>query len=387
MKIGIFGGTFNPIHMGHINMIKDIKSNLKLDVVYFVPTYQTPDKEFQIEKITPKDRYKMTSLALKEINEPWLKISNFEFKQKGTSYTYKTIKHFKEQYPDDKLYWIMGEDRYFGFKSWKNYEYIKENSKIVVFRRSDKVNKQIKEDKSVRYIYNKYYDISSTNILNNIEWDKIPTSTKKYIAKKKLYVKTLVFNVLKEQKYQHSIAVSSHAKRLSNRYRFNRVNDAIFAGLVHDLFKLKSIDWQREYYDKNNKDLDNPFIPDKVLHGFVCAIWLEQEYGIKRKDIISSVKYHTTANKNMNKLDKIIFVADAIATDRKGHKIGTLRKLAYLNLDETFKKILKQTYKIQNNKHGGAHPFTIDGIEQYTNVNVDKTWHNFSLKKVNKKKD
>ncbi len=82
MKIGIFGGTFDPIHNGHIELIKNVKQNLDLDLVYFVPSYKTPDKLFKVELISPKHRYEMVKRTVNSLKLPWLKISDYEYKQK-----------------------------------------------------------------------------------------------------------------------------------------------------------------------------------------------------------------------------------------------------------------------------------------------------------------
>jgi len=337
MKIGIFGGTFNPIHNGHINIATHVKETLKLDVIYFVPSYQTPDKQFSIEKISGLQRYNMIKNTIKSLKKDWIKVSDFEIKNKGISFTYKTIEHFKNTFPSSQLYLIIGEDRYWGLTNWKKYDEIMSNANIVVFRRSKKINKNIGEE--VIYISDTFVPISSTEILTKLTWENIPEAAQKYIANNKLYLKSIVFNNLKRDRYQHSAAVASHAKRLSVYNKYKDKDKAYLAGLLHDLFKNKTDEELNDLYNKYEKNKEE--IPAPALHGFVCALWLENVYKIKDTKFLNAIKNHTLSNPKPSKLEKIIFVADKISTDRKGDKVGKLRKLAYSNLDETYNKILR----------------------------------------------
>ncbi|BDU67598.1 MAG: nicotinate-nucleotide adenylyltransferase [Candidatus Tyloplasma litorale] len=381
MKIGIFGGTFNPIHKGHINVAKEVKVKSGLDVLYFVPSYKTPDKKFEIEVIEPKHRFNMVKKTLKAKNLKWLKVSNFEYSQKKVSYTYKTIEYFKNKFPNDEIFWIMGEDRYFGFDRWENYEYIVQNAKIIVYRRNQAINPEIKKDKNVIYLTDNFFNFSSTEILNNLRWDWIPLEAKKYISKNKLYLKTIVFNVLKGKRYQHSVAVASHSKRLSNYYKYLDYKKAWYAGLVHDLFKLHSNEFLKNYLKKHDEEIYNKKIPEPALHGYVCALWIRDEYLWKDKELFNAIAGHTLSTSNPGKLDKIIYLADKISTDRKGDKIGKLRKLAYKNLDETFNKVLKQSIKKLNKRKIPIHEFTIDAYRNSIDPRFMKNKYENNLKR------
>ncbi len=385
MKIGIFGGTFNPIHNGHINMAKDIKEELNLDVLYFVPSYVTPDKQFSIEHIEPKDRMKMAKKSVKAQGDHALKVSDFEFKQKGVSYTYITINHFRDKFPNAELYWIMGEDRYLGFNRWEGVEEIREAAKVVIFRRKPEISEVISKDKSVIYLKKKYYDISSTNILNKLEWEHIPLEAKKYISKKKLYLKTIVFKVLKEKRYEHSIAVASHCKRLANEYKYKDIKKAELTGMLHDLFKLHSDEELIAYYNKYHSNKFNNEIPLPGLHGIVVADWLKNEYLWEDKEVYNALARHTFAHAEPSKLDKILYVADKISTDRKGDEVGKLRKLAYNNLNETYKKILKNS--VRSLEKRGLKPYkdTWDAYKKFVNPKRGELIYENNLKENRRK--
>ncbi len=131
-KIGIFGGTLNPIHLGHINAITTVKEKLELDHVFVVPVYQNPHKKFSPQP-TPQQRMQMVNLALEE--EDNVSSSNYEVEEKEMSYTYKTIEHFTKEYPEAKLSLIIGVDSFLHFSSWKNYEQILDTCDLVVISR------------------------------------------------------------------------------------------------------------------------------------------------------------------------------------------------------------------------------------------------------------
>ncbi len=387
MKIGIFGGTFNPIHKGHLEMIKSVKENLELNAIYFVPSYRTPDKQFEIEQIDPKHRLEIVKKAIKAINKSWLKVSDFEHKQKSISYTYKTIEYFREKFPKDELYWIMGEDRYKGFDKWQHVDMIKEECNIVIYRRNEEVNKDLLRDKEIIFLKDKFFNFSSTQVLNEIKWEMIPDSVKSYISKNRLYLKTLVFNVLREKRYQHSIAVASHAKRLSNEYGYKNWKDAWHAGLIHDLFKLYDDEYLISYIKKwdTNKQFDADNIPGPALHGFAAALWMREEYKWDNKEVFDAIASHTLTKSNTTKLDKILYVADKVSTDRKGDKIGKLRLLAYSNLDETYKKILKASIKKLEREELPVHPYTIEAYRENIDPRFKQNKYEFNLKKNTRK--
>lgn len=113
MKLGIFGGSFDPIHLGHISAAKRAKEALCLDRVIFIPSGQSPHKTLNA---SPVDRYEMVRLAV--MNIPGFSVSDFETKKKTKCYSYETVTEFKKLYPYDEIYFIIGDDEYASFFSW-----------------------------------------------------------------------------------------------------------------------------------------------------------------------------------------------------------------------------------------------------------------------------
>ncbi len=362
MKIGIFGGTFNPIHKGHIEILEDIKKKIGLDLIYIIPTYQTPDKSFDVEKISALNRYNIVKNALKDYNYKWIKLSNVELKRKGISYTIDTVMHFKNSHPNDELFLIMGDDRYDNFEKWKNYDEIEKYTKLIVYKRIGLNEKKLLNSNKVIYLNDKTYDYSSSEILSNLDLEKIPKNALKYISKNNLYLKRMVFDKLYEKRYDHSLSVASHAKRLAKKNHLNQTHEAYIAGLVHDIFKYEDYSWMVNYISKNSDYI----IPEKpALHGYAAAIWLNKEYGLKDKKIINAIKKHTIPDDKMSKLDKIIYVADKISNDRKGKEIAHLRKMAYYDLELTFQKLLKKQVKKLEEKNIKVDETTLKAYKKY----------------------
>ncbi len=117
MKIGIFGGTFNPVHNGHINLVKNFKRELTLDKVLIIPTATPPHKQAE-QLASGEDRLQMCSLAFKGLAE----VSDTEISRGGKSYTVNTLETLKEIYKDDTFYFLVGSDMLLSFKRWYRWE-------------------------------------------------------------------------------------------------------------------------------------------------------------------------------------------------------------------------------------------------------------------------
>jgi nicotinate-nucleotide adenylyltransferase len=188
MKIGIMGGTFDPIHNGHLRIIEKAQEQLILDEVIIVPTSQPPHKNFDSIQASPQDRYHMTSLAVKSL--PYARVSNFEMKDSGAAYTIDTLQHFSEQKKAD-YFLIIGGDSWLHFDSWKNAVKIQELSTLVVAAR-DTLKAKVINERSMIELKMEKCNISSSTIRKNIAQGndvshQIPVSVMKYIQERSLY--------------------------------------------------------------------------------------------------------------------------------------------------------------------------------------------------------
>ena len=117
MKTGLFGGTFNPVHNGHVNLVKNFKDELKLDRVFVIPTAVPPHKEAE-GLVSSEDRLEMCRLAFENIAE----VSDVEIARGGRSYTVETLEELKRIYKDDEFYFLVGSDMLLSFKRWYRWE-------------------------------------------------------------------------------------------------------------------------------------------------------------------------------------------------------------------------------------------------------------------------
>ena len=135
-RIGIYGGTFNPPHIGHIQAAQQALASLKLDRILLIPDRIAPHKEIPSGSPTPQQRMDMLHLAVK--NRPGLEVSDIELKREGVSYTYLTVEELKAQYPEAELVLLMGTDMFLSFLTWRNPEEIMKNVTLGVFCRGEK---------------------------------------------------------------------------------------------------------------------------------------------------------------------------------------------------------------------------------------------------------
>ncbi len=196
MKTGILGGTFNPIHNGHLYMAFEAKETLDLDRIIFVPNYIPPHKEAMDRD--PEDVLNMILLAIEEYED--FHLSTYELEKKGLSYTYETLEHFTKIYPNDEIYFIIGEDSYVNFSSWRNPEIILNLADLVVFQReltgkdrtSDAAEFFEKHEKHPIILDSLTLEVSSSDIRDRVKSGKeigylVPNRVRDYIDEHGLY--------------------------------------------------------------------------------------------------------------------------------------------------------------------------------------------------------
>ncbi|WP_099320709.1 nicotinate (nicotinamide) nucleotide adenylyltransferase [Anaerococcus sp. Marseille-P3625] len=196
MKIGLFGGTFDPIHLGHLIVMENVLNFMNLDKIIILPSSNPPHK-LNKDKTDVKLRVDMVKKAIENNNR--IILSTFEADNNEVIYSYQTINYFKEKYPSDEFYYIMGEDSFMNIESWKNYkDLLKEN--LIVFARSSidsqsSLVKKVKETnkENIYLINNLNINISSTLIRNLVRDKKsirylVTDDVYDFIMENKLYV-------------------------------------------------------------------------------------------------------------------------------------------------------------------------------------------------------
>jgi nicotinate-nucleotide adenylyltransferase len=139
-RIGIYGGAFNPPHLGHIHAAQYALSALELDALLVIPSHISPGKETQEPVTTPKQRLEMANLAFGKL--PGVKVLDLELDRGGVSYTVDTLEQLRKQYPREELILLMGTDMFLSFSTWREPERILQNASIGVFCRGQREEKQ-----------------------------------------------------------------------------------------------------------------------------------------------------------------------------------------------------------------------------------------------------
>lgn len=188
-KVGIFGGTFDPIHHGHLITAQSVKEIRELDKIIFIPAYISPHKQ-EIKSSSAIHRLEMIKLAIDEI--PFFDYSDFEIRQKDISYTVDTLREFKKNY--DQIDLIIGYDNIFSFHTWKEPDEIFKLADVVVLKRksSQPVNYIDKYVESAFFVQTRGIEISATDIRNRVHDGLpihylVPKPVEDYIIKNKLY--------------------------------------------------------------------------------------------------------------------------------------------------------------------------------------------------------
>ncbi len=195
MSLLFFGGSFDPPHVGHLILPRDVMEHFGFEKVVFIPAYISPFKVKIGHRASAEDRLKMLQLAIEGI--PYYEIETYEIAQKGVSYTYLTVKYLREKYNLKKVFWLMGDDTFKGFNRWYRFEELKKMLTPVVMVRS-------LEPKEVKKLAQKFQiekllifearrlEISSTEIRERLKTNKdirflVPDAVYNYIRNKKLY--------------------------------------------------------------------------------------------------------------------------------------------------------------------------------------------------------
>ncbi len=189
MKIGLMGGTFDPVHNGHLITAQAVREIRHLEKIIFIPAYISPHKTDK-SSAGSIHRLKMLQLAIEGI--PYFEFSDIELKAKSISYTVQTLEEFKKKY--DKLEFIIGYDNIINFNTWKMPDRILELAELVVLRRrtnDEKIEKD-KYYKAATFVKTPVIEISSSEVRNNIKCGKpvdflIPPKVKEYITTFNLY--------------------------------------------------------------------------------------------------------------------------------------------------------------------------------------------------------
>lgn len=390
MRIGIFGGTFNPPHLGHRYLAEEIRKKAELDKIIIMPAC-TPPHKVSKELADGTHRIKMCELLF---DDGFYEISDLEIRRQGKSYTVDTVAELKRLYPGDELFLIIGADMLMSFDKWYRYNDILSDVKLCVTVRDNYVKAQdlytyaknvLKLDSDCNEIIIadvKPYICSSTDVRKQLSSGLDATmltsvEVLNYARLNLLYespcmdYKRLLREKLDDYRFLHSLNVAESAAALARLYGSDE-EKAYLAGLVHDIMKNATKEEQLQIMEKGGIILSRTEKNNsKLWHAMAGECYLRVEMGITDNDILSAVRYHTTGKAGMSLLDKIIYIADYISAERNYPDVDVMRELAFAKgLDEAALYSLKYSFASLSQQERLIHP---DSLEYYNELIVNKT--------------
>ena len=281
MKIGVYGGSFNPPHLGHVRAAQACKRALGLERVLVIPASIPPHKQMASGSATAVERLKLTQLAFSQL--PGFEVLDMELRREGKSYTVDTIRALKEQYKQSDLYLMMGTDMFLSFQDWYCPEEIAKNARLVCFSRydADAKNREslLKQADTLEaqfgerpvLLENDCFDISSTEARRLLRFGiaapYLPEAVLREIEAEGLYGvgendKGLSFERLKDvslalhksSRVPHAIGVCETAREMAKKYGADETL-AARAGILHDVTKALNAKQQLLLAEKWNVDL------------------------------------------------------------------------------------------------------------------------------------
>ncbi len=378
-RIGIYGGTFNPPHIGHIQAAAQAVTALGLTRLLLIPDRIAPHKVIPEGSPTPEQR--LTMLRIAAGDNPAFEVSDLELRREGVSYTYETIAQLRQQYPGKELVLLMGTDMFLSFHSWKNPQLILQNASLGVFYRGDKGENAAIQAKraemeqkgaTVYLVDNQVTAISSTQLRRLLAFQCadafLPHGVGDYIRENHLYevdalwknlpmeeLEKVVIRLLNPNRVAHVLGCRDTAVELARRWGVDET-DAARAGILHDITKALDGPLQLticEAYGKILGDFSKRY--PKTLHALTGSLVAQRIFG-ENPAVVSAIESHTTGKADMNLLETIIYVADYMEPNRKFPGVEKLRALAYSDIRAALKLGLEMTLEHLKNQGSEVSP-------------------------------
>mgnify|MGYP004662591185 FL=1 len=364
MKIGIYGGSFNPPHLGHLAAAESAARYLELDRLMLIPAGIPPHKQLSADAPAPVHRLAMTRLMGAQIELDTLipvEVSDMELTREGKSYTSDTLRLLHERYPDAELWLLMGTDMFLTFHLWHAPEEIVRHAGLCAFGRTERDGEEVFAPQRA-FLGEKFpgcrivtmtlpnlVEVSSTELRAGMvsgESEKmLAPQVYGYILREHLYgtnldlkhltipqLRPIALSYLKAKRCAHVLGTAATAVKLAEKYGAD-AHRAEVAGLLHDCTKKLSMAEQLalcERYGIVLDELEKKAL--KLLHAKTGAALARDVFGVD-DEIYNAILWHTTGKPNMTVLEKVIYLADFIEPTRDFPGVDTLRRTVWEDLD------------------------------------------------------
>lgn len=362
MKIGIYGGTFNPPHLGHMAAAKTAAQVLGLDKLILVPAATPPHKALPEGSATARQRLDMVRLMADNLNMPGVaQVSDIELCREGKSYTSDTLVAMQAFHPDAELWLLMGTDMFLTLQNWHEPEKIMELAGICAFGRTEQDGEALFAPQR-KFLQDKYnarlttitlpglVDISSTKLREALEIGRgaefLCPAIYGYILRNGLYgthadlkhldlpeLRACSYSMVRAKRIPHIRGTEEEAVGLARRWGVDETL-ARRAAILHDCTKYLELDEQLAVCRKYGVDLDElEQRAVKLLHSKTGACIAKHVFG-EDEQVYQAIFWHTTGKADMSMLEKVIYLADYIEPTRDFEGVEALRSLAYEDIDK-----------------------------------------------------
>ena len=389
MKIGIYGGTYNPPHLGHVTAARAVFELLKLDKLLLIPAGIPPHKAMPAGSPTAEQRLEMTRLAGESLGlKDKVEVLDLELHREGKSYTSDTLAELKERYPDDELWLLMGTDMFLTVQAWHEPGKIFDLAGIAAFGRTEEDTEELfsvqREYLSRTYPQARIFtltipgviDVSSTELRDKLKRGEggnlLPPAVYGYILREGLYetgvdlkhlpldsLRPVALSYLKHKRIPHVLGTEQEAIRLAERWGAD-VEKARIAALLHDCTKKLDMPEQLElcqHYGIELDALEQKAL--KLLHAKTGAAIARDVFGVD-EELYNAIWWHTTGHADMTLLEKIIYLADYIEPTRAFPGVDELRKACYEDLNKGLLMGLEMSIEEMQGMGNPVHHATIE---------------------------
>lgn len=382
-KIGIFGGSFNPPHIGHIQSAAYAADCLGLTRLLLVPTWQTPGKT--APDAIPAQRLEMLRLAVQGIEKA--EVSNLEISAGRECFTYDTVRLIQGQYPGAEIYLLLGADMFLKFRQWRFASELLRCVTLAALRRGEKKEAAQLESETrelmalggkVILLENPVVSISSTQVRRLLAFragdEFLHPEVLAYIRREKLYdtaadfrnlpmerLEPVVIRLLNPNRVKHVLGCRDTAVALAKRWGADET-DAARAGILHDITKALDGPLQLtlcQAYGKMLDDFSRKY--PKTLHALTGSLVAQRIFG-ENEAVVSAIESHTTGKANMNLLETIIYVADYMEPNRDFPGVERLRELAFSDIRAALKLGLEMTLEHLAEQGGEVSPASREAL-------------------------
>ena len=381
-RIGIMGGTFNPIHTGHITMAKAAMTAAKLDRVLVIPAGVPPHKE----GIAPaEDRWRMVCAATAQ--EPGLEPCRLELDRGGTTYSVDTLQALKQQLPKAELYFIIGADTLMQLHNWRCFETVLKLCTFLVCPRTCDATPAEQDAERRRLtamgghfqsVDMEVITVSSTELREDLLHGKptplLPVPVQEYCCVMGLYGLPAHIPVAKEwmarlfgdlsyKRFAHTLAVAYMARVLARIHHVDMYH-AELAGMLHDCAKCIPLKEMQRITKENGLTGDAEILASgNLLHSIAGAYLARVLYHVRDEDVLEAIACHTTGRAGMTRLDMVVYLADKTEPTRESYPtLDKVRMLSTLSLEKAMMASMEGTVNHVQKGDKKVHPQTMETL-------------------------